>query len=64
MQAYLAGYVFISKHSSFGVITLILIVVGIVLGVITLFREEKEQGRMLLAASINVGQSERIRALR
>lgn len=54
MQAYLAGYVFISKHSSFGVITLVLIAVGIALGVITLFREEKEQGRMLLAASMNM----------
>lgn len=54
MQAYLAGYVFISKHSSFGVITLILIVVGLILGGITLFKDGKEQGRMLIAASVNL----------
>ena len=54
MMTYISGYIFISSKSSFGGITVLLILLGAVLGVFTLLKREKEQGRILLAASLNM----------
>lgn len=54
LKTYLSGYVFISPKSSFGLITLLLIAFGFVVGAFALFRGEAEQGRVTLAAAINL----------
>ncbi|MBO4749900.1 MAG: hypothetical protein J5546_06235, partial [Lachnospiraceae bacterium] len=54
MMTYLSGYVFISPKSSFGAITLCLIVFGFAIAGITLFQRETELGRVILAAALNL----------
>ena len=54
MMKNVSGYVFISEQSSFGVIVFVMIFIGFILGALALLKREKEQGRMLLAASINL----------
>ncbi len=54
MARQISGYVFIGKSSSFGMITLILVVLGAILGGLTLWKGDAERGKMLLAITINV----------
>lgn len=54
LSRYLSGYVFIAPSSSFGFITLIIILMGFGFGALSLWRREYETGRMLLAASITM----------
>ncbi|MBP5282765.1 MAG: hypothetical protein J6Z22_09750, partial [Lachnospiraceae bacterium] len=52
LAKYLAAYVFVGGSSSFGFITLVLIIVGFGFGALSLARREYENGRMLLAISL------------
>lgn len=54
MARYLSGYVFVGKSSSFGFITLALVLIGFVIGGLTLWHGETEPGRMTIAAALNV----------
>ncbi len=54
MSTYVSGYVFISPKSSFGVIVMILILVGLGLSVFTILQSDKEVGRVLLASCLNL----------